>query len=189
MSRESEILAYQKQYKNLFNKYLRRYSGYGFDLDDIRSEMNVALINAYDHYDPTRGVEFGLCLSFWVKERLMKFSVKNKKIISAGAYSALKKDKSDSVIAWENFKITTEDEAFTIADSNVDIERSLYEKECITNIKKLLSSDKSKVLIGRLNGLTLEQLGNILGKSKERIRQICNEGLKEFTNKQNYNKL
>ena len=51
MTRESEILAYRQQYKNLFNKYLRKYSRYGFDLDDIRSEMDIALIQAYEHFD------------------------------------------------------------------------------------------------------------------------------------------
>ena len=186
MTRESEILAYRQQYKNLFNKYLRKYSKYGLDLDDIRSEMDIALIQAYEHFDESRGVDFGLCLSFWVKEALMKYSAKNKKIVSVNAAFVVKKDKTEDIKAWQDFEIMPESEAFTVKDDSIDIERSVYEKEIFRKIHQLLSGNELTVLLDRLNGKSLQDIGEKLGKSRERIRQIENAGLKRFTNKINH---
>ena len=183
MSRESDILKLREQYKNLFKKYIRKYYNYGFDLDDIKAEMDIALIKAYDHYDASRNVDFGLCLSFWVRDALIRYSIKNRKIISPNCAFVVSKKDIAEIKDWRKSEFVAETEAYTIKDDNTDLERRVYEKEILNKIPKFLTTQQNEVIKGRLKGETLAILANRLNLSRERIRQVELAALKSLQNK------
>jgi len=140
------------------------------DFAEIVSEGNMALIRAVDKFDVDRGFKFSTYAC--------------RAILKAFSRTAMKHSKHRT-----RFPIEFEPD-YEKSDW-VDKKRDVVEEDCIDELKQIvdrnladLSDTEQTVLRRRFNWqqqeespLTLEEVGKIIGVTKERVRQIQNKAL------------
>ncbi|MEW6250823.1 MAG: sigma-70 family RNA polymerase sigma factor [Planctomycetota bacterium] len=152
----------------------RRSRNNGVELGELVSEGNLALLRCVDKFDASRGFKFS---TYACRAILASFS-------RAGAKAARHRSQFP----------TPYDPAMERSD-HLEAKRDRLEHECVDELKRILfdnSADLSpverRVLTARFSldqanakpGLrrkTLDQVGDLLGVSKERVRQIQNQAM------------
>ncbi len=152
----------------------RRSRNNGVELGELVSEGNLALLRCVDKFDASRGFKFS---TYACRAILASFS-------RAGAKAARHRSQFP----------TPYDPAMERSD-HLEAKRDRIEHECVDELKRILfdnSADLSaverRVLTARFSldqpntkpGLrrkTLDQVGDLLGVSKERVRQIQNQAM------------
>lgn len=152
----------------------RRSRNSGVELGELVSEGNLALLRCVDKFDASRGFKFS---TYACRAILASFS-------RAGAKAARHRIQFP----------TPFDPAMERSDY-VESRREQIEHECVEELKRILfdnsadlSSVERRVLTARFSldqqtpkpGLrrkTLDQVGDLLGVSKERVRQIQNQAM------------
>jgi RNA polymerase sigma factor (sigma-70 family) len=156
----------------------RRSRNSGVDIGELVSEGNLALIRCVDKFDAARGFKFS---TYACRAILASFS-------RAGTKAA-------------RYRLqfpTTYDPALERSD-HLDRRREHIEHECVDELKRImldnaadLSNVERRVLDARfsLNApdmeaasarrKTLDQVGDLLGVSKERVRQIQNQAMRKL---------
>lgn len=194
LSREVEIELFQKIRKNntqaknqliesnlkfVFN-VAKSYKGMGVPLEDLISEGNIGLTKAIDKFDEKKGVKFISYAVWWIKQSIQEYINKRKKINSQEIYEeenlSPNKECMDEDVEIEKYQITTE------YDDTVN-ELNDSQKRIIKKILSKLPIRGQKIIIDYygLNNQeekNLEEIGNDLGITKERVRQIKEQCLK-----------
>ena len=152
----------------------RRSRNNGVELGELVSEGNLALLRCVDKFDASRGFKFS---TYACRAILASFS-------RAGAKAARHRAQFP----------TPYDPAMERSD-HLEARRERIEHECVDELKRILfdnSADLSaverRVLTARfsldqpetkpsLRRKTLDQVGDLLGVSKERVRQIQNQAM------------
>jgi RNA polymerase sigma factor (sigma-70 family) len=151
----------------------RRSRNNGVELSELVSEGNLALLRCVDKFDAARGFKFS---TYACRAILASFS-------RAGAKAARHRTQFP----------TPYDPAMERSD-HLENKREQIEYECVDELKRILfenSADLSnverRVLSARFSlgqepkantkRRTLDQVGNLLGVSKERVRQIQNRAM------------
>lgn len=156
----------------------RRSRNTGVEIGELVSEGNLALIRCVDKFDAARGFKFS---TYACRAILASFS-------RAGTKAA-------------RYRVqfpTTYDPALERSD-HLDRRREHIEHECIDELKRILfdnaaelSSVERRVLDARFSldapdmeaasarRKTLDQVGDLLGVSKERVRQIQNQAMRKL---------
>lgn len=152
----------------------RRSRSNGVELGELVSEGNLALLRCVDKFDAARGFKFS---TYACRAILASFS-------RAGAKAARHRTQFPTAF----------DPAMERSDY-LESERERIEHECVDDLKRILfenSADLSqverKVLAARFSldqfgakagprRKTLDQVGDLLGVSKERVRQIQNQAM------------
>lgn len=165
---------------NVANKY----KGKGVPMEDLISEGNVGLVTAIDRFDEKRDVKFISYAVWWIKQSIQDCIKKN-------AYKNEFEGYADDNLSC-NDSIKSSDEELSkdmINKSFVTEEEASAKKELDTNQKYVISKllkkldDKGRYVMKAYYGIdqnpmTLEDIGDELGLSKERIRQIKEKSLK-----------
>jgi len=152
----------------------RRSRNSGVELGELVSEGNLALLRCVDKFDAARGFKFS---TYACRAILASFS-------RAGAKAARHRTQFPTAF----------DPAMERSDYQ-ETQRARIEHECVEDLKRILfenSADLSqverKVLAARFSlgqfgakaeprRKTLDQVGDLLGVSKERVRQIQNQAM------------
>ncbi len=71
----------------LVRKYAVRFAKYGVPVEDLVQEGNLALLEAAERFDISRGVRFATYAVWWVRARLQEFVVRNRSIVRLGSTS------------------------------------------------------------------------------------------------------
>ncbi|MCO6438715.1 MAG: sigma-70 family RNA polymerase sigma factor [Phycisphaerae bacterium] len=147
------------------------------DFNELVSEGNMALLRSVEKFDCSRGFKFS---TYSCRAILKSFS---RVAIRASRYRGTFPTEFDPAMERSDF---------------VDRRRDDVEVDCVDELKEILISNLAglsevertvideRFAIGRAdNGLsrtpkTLEQVGNIIGVTKERVRQIQNNALKKI---------
>lgn len=159
----------------------KEYKGKGVSMEDLISEGNVGLNKALDRFDNEKGVKFITYAVWWIKQSMQDCVRRRKKIMSNEIYEDDYFTDNDSVglemdfIEHKNYQTTTEHD---------DVMTELNEAKKIV-IQKLLTKlpKKGQEIIKYYYGLenyeekTLQEIGDILGLTKERVRQIKEKSL------------
>ena len=170
---KNEIL--QSHLKFVFN-VASKYKGRGVPLEDLISEGNIGLTKAIDKFDEKKGVKFISYAVWWVKQSIQECVKKRKKI---NTFEIVEENKND-----ENGKDTLE-MVFDDEQIHDDVLTSLNEErlQLISEIIPKLPK-RGQYIIKSYYGLdnqeekNLEKIGNELGLTKERVRQIKEQCLK-----------
>lgn len=153
----------------------------GLDLEDLVMEGNVALMTAAQKFDPSKNVRFCTYAVWWIKNAIWK---------------ALEK-KSKCPASWTAMRLNVvcgsdenaEPRVNRIADNSYANPGEEASERCMEQsldaALKRLKPKEEKVLRFRYGFdsaecMTLEQIGKILGHTKEGIRQIEKSGLNKL---------
>ena len=172
----------------------KRYKGNGVPLEDLISEGNMGLIKAIQKFDLSRDVKFYSYAVWWIKQSIIAFLKENynKNII----------EKSEETLfnnSIDNSKMSDcEDDRVHYMESIMSNESDLNDLEKNNEISFIITKtlndfdERSKEMIIKYYGLdgdepmTLSEVGEIYGISKERVRQICKKSLETLKNKLEY---
>jgi RNA polymerase primary sigma factor len=147
------------------------------DYNELISEGNMALLRSVEKFDPSRGFKFS---TYSCRAILKSFS---RVAMRASRYRG---------------RFPTEYDPAMESSDYLETKRKLVELDCVDELKEILLGNlaelseiertviRERFAIGRpaADGLdrpkTLEQVGYIIGVTKERVRQIQNKALKKI---------
>ena len=131
--------------------------------DDWHSEALMAIVIAYDKYDHLKGFRWTTYSADVVWKRLILWQ---------------RKDKLSKRMSWlEKYEL-----ADVISRAERDTHSAISEKEMREVIDSALDGRQKEIMILRLRGLTLKEVGEYFNVTRERIRQIelkAKEALKD----------
>ncbi len=151
----------------LVHKWARRYYRYAqtiptIDYEDIFLEGVYGLLKAIDKYKPQKG-SFSTYATIWIKQSIRRFLQKEKAQLKGRGYLPVQEEDEE--------QMTLEDIPLEELIPSLDI-RELEQKIHHAEIPQR-SKDILKMYF--LEGLSLREIGEKIGLSKERVRQLIKE--------------
>lgn len=154
------------------------YRGRGLSYSDLIAEGNIGLIRAVDKFEATRGYKMISYSVWWIRQAILEAIEKRNNING----DELPKDYEDQVPDEdENTCFSKQETPSRFVDDEDD---KTDKKQAIAELLNVLD-DREAEIITRYYGLledpiNLEDIGNELSLSKERVRQIMEKGLKKM---------
>ena len=156
----------------------QNYKGLGLSYSDLIQEGNNGLFRAVDKFEPERGNKFISYAVNWIREGILTALKKRNSLPSDELPNNIDDIDDDS-----NNDITI--------DSNfiANVEQEKQKENDVNTVLKILMEDLSereKYIVMKYNGIgekkpkTLEEIGNVLGLTKERVRQINEKAMKKL---------
>lgn len=148
--------------------FARRFRATNMDLEDLIQEGRVGLIEAAERFDPARGIKFSTYAAWHIRKSIMEaIRSRNDTVYTPKRHQSKKCFELDP--GWD-----TVDTAPTPHEIMEHDEELAAIRKCI----KLLPA-RDAIVIRLRHGintekLTLTKVGDILGVSRERVRQIQN---------------
>ena len=166
---------------NLYKTYLKDES---LKVEDLIMEGNIALMTAARKFDPSKNVRFCTYAVWWIRNAILKALAQKIKTSSWTAarldicYKASEEDDNQPLVNYFPDEKFPGPEQKAVDDNVVQI---------VDDSLKMLKPKEREVIKYRFgfdNGkcMTLQQIGDIMGHSKEGIRQIEASGLKKLRN-------
>ena len=164
-----------------------RYKGNGAAISDLISEGNLGLVKAIQKFDPSKDVKFISYAVWWIRNAMQEFIKKRQ--------ASLNIEKEEEVLNKPLFSKgipDSEDEWIERRDVVLSDEEDEEKRELHKNQRKVIDTlmsklcGREKAIIEKYYGIygnkskNLEELGKELGITKERVRQIKEQGLKKL---------
>ena len=174
----------------------KQYQNQGLSLPDLINEGNLGLMYAAQKYNPSSNAKFSTYAAWWIREYIQK-AIRD---TATGIKFPSAKYKEMKNAKWKfaslDKKVKGADEEETTLLHMVKDEKSLtpedqfISKESVCNLHSVIDKLKhteQAVIIMRygLNGenpMSLSEVGNVIGCSKERVRQIETKAIKLLRN-------
>jgi RNA polymerase primary sigma factor len=163
----------------------KNYKGLGLSYSDLIQEGNTGLFKAVDKFDPDKGFKFISYAVNWIRQSILE--ALNKK--NSLKFSELPNETDDDILNNENKnELTINDISLDDVYLDISDDEKRREKDIIDVAKFLLTglTSREKYVICQYNGInekkpkTLEEIGNNLGITKERVRQINEKAMKKL---------
>lgn len=161
----------------------RNYKGLGLSYSDLIQEGNAGLFKAADRFDPEKGNKFISYAVNWIKQSIIEALNKKNSLKSLELPNETIEESSE-----DNKQLTIDD--IPLEDVYLDLsdEERRREKDICDVAKFLLTglTSREKYIVCKYNGInekksqTLEEIGNDLGLTKERVRQINEKAMKKL---------
>lgn len=183
LAKQGDILAKNKLLESnlrfVFN-VAKNYRGCGISINELISEGNMGLIKAIDKFDEKKDVKFISYAVWWIRQGIQAY-IKTKgcgRSVTTVDEDSIKENITEQDI------LDDEDEVVNKNDTILSNEEDEFNREVQINqdviVSKLLSSlePREKIIIEKYYGLNgnksknLEEIGEELNLSKERVRQI-----------------
>ena len=184
LNAQNEILTANLRF--VFN-VASRYKGNGASMPDLISEGNMGLVKAIQKFDPERDIKFISYAVWWIRNSMQEF-IKKKQL----SLNFERDEETLNGMYYDNKLVDEEDDVVSkkeVVMSNEEDEekRELHKNQQII-IDKILSklNDRERMIIENYYGVNnkkeknLEEIGNELHITKERVRQIKQDVLKKL---------
>lgn len=161
----------------------RNYKGLGLSYSDLIQEGNAGLFKAIDKFDPDKGYKFISYAVNWIRQSILEALNKKNSLKSA----ELPNETCDDVID-DKKDLTINDISLDDVYLDLSDDERRREKDICDVAKFLLTglTSREKYIVCQYNGInekkpkTLEEIGNNLGITKERVRQINEKAMKKL---------
>lgn len=165
----------------------RNYKGLGLSYSDLIQEANAGLFRAADKFEPERGNKFISYAVNWVRESILTALKKRNSLPS----EELPTDYNELELIEDivDFEDVEDDRSIFLDDAFIENEYD-YEKEkdiaTIINLLLDILTPRERFVVCKYNGInekkpkTLEEIGNELNLTKERVRQIHEKAMKKL---------
>lgn len=181
---QNEILTANLRF--VFN-VARRYKGKGATISDLISEGNLGLVKAIEKFNPEKDVKFISYAVWWIRNYMQEFIKKRQSILNIEK----EEDSLNTLTVYNNFGYDEEDEQVMKKETVLSNEEEENEKTLHNSQKKVINkilsnlSERERFIIEHYYGIdhkemNLEEIGKLLGITKERTRQIKEECLKKL---------
>lgn len=175
LNAQNEILTANLRF--VFN-IASRYKGNGAAISDLISEGNLGLVKAIQKFDPEKDVKFISYAVWWVRNSMQEFIKKRQACLNFE-----KDEDSLNCVVLENKFVDHEDDYVTKKEVVMSNEEDEEKRELHKNQRKIVDkllnklSLRERFIIEHYYGIdqkekNLEDIGNMLGITKERVRQI-----------------
>jgi RNA polymerase primary sigma factor len=164
------------------------FRGRGVPFEDLIHEGCLGLLKAIERFDPERGARFMTYAAFWVRKGILDALAVQPRMVRVPRYHRERKS-----IVFREVRLdepVAADRSRSLGDGLSDSSRplaadALIEREAIARMRRelrTLPAREQAVLASRFglaggSALTLLEVGNRLGLSRERVRQIEGEAL------------
>lgn len=163
-----------------------RYKGNGACLSDLISEGNLGLVKAIQKFDPNKNVKFISYAVWWVRNSMQEF-IKKRQI----TLSIEKEEDYLNCPVQENKFVDKEDDYITKKEVVLSNEEDEENQEKYRNQRKIVEqllsklSERERYIVEQYYGIdskekNLEEIGIVLGITKERVRQIKESSLRKL---------
>ena len=159
----------------------RNYKGLGLSYSDLIQEANAGLFRAADKFEPERGNKFISYAVNWVRESILTALKKRNSLPS--------EELPTEQLEMELFEDLDADTDYTTDDTFIDEDSDREKEKDINTIMNFLLqslTNRERYIVCKYNGInekkskTLEEIGNELGLTKERVRQINEKAMKKL---------
>jgi RNA polymerase sigma factor (sigma-70 family) len=153
-----------ERYRPLAFKIAGQYRNRGVELDELRAAGLLGLVHASKRFDPERGIAFGGHAKHWIKSQILE----------------LFKPKADAMGLGRAHSLSAP--AFTKEDDDGNTKLDLVTDDSEPNVTFDLGalSERERGIFGdRLEGKTLDEIGNNLAVSRERVRQLSDRAFEK----------
>lgn len=161
------------------------YKGRGLSMSDLVAEGNIGLMKAYYKFDPKKDVKFISYSVHWIRQSIMEALQKRNSIDGEDLPLDYEKQEDgvdeDYIEADNTPNLITK---FVDNDRDSEAERVKKQKQALEMLFSSLN-EREREIITRYFGIshdgeTLEEIGKTLNLTKERVRQIKEDGLKKL---------
>lgn len=162
------------------------FKGRGLSMSDLIAEGNMGLLKAYTKFDPSYDVKFISYSVHWIRQSIMEALQKRNGLDTDELPKDYEKQDDgvdeDYLAADNTPDLVTE---FIECEADNEAERTIKQNEALETLFTDLNS-REKGIIVRYFGLrgtkaeTLEEIGLTMGLTKERVRQIKENGMKKL---------
>lgn len=162
------------------------YKGRGLSMSDLVAEGNIGLLKAYTKFDPKRDVKFISYSVHWIKQSILEAIQKRNNIDSEDLpldYEKQENNIDEDYLEADNTPNLVSEFIEILNDS--ETERAKKHQEALQILFERLN-DRERDIITRYFGIngyegeTLEEIGNTMNLTKERVRQIKEDGMKKL---------
>lgn len=163
----------------------KRYIGMGLSYSELISEGNIGLIKAIDKFDATLGYKIITYSVWWIKQSILEALEKRNLIPSEEIINENIYDDVSSDDIFNKKTINYNDINHYLLNNTDEDEDRIYKKNIIKKLTSNLNK-REKEIINNYYGLdgnkphTLEDIGDNMGLTKERVRQINDKALKKI---------
>jgi len=163
----------------------KNYQGMGLSYADLISEGNIGLLKAFDKFDYTKGFKTITYSVWWIRQAILD-ALEKRNLIDADDIEEYKQSETDD---YDYDETQTKDDTINninYIDNSTAL--SIGHKDDKSLVKLLCNclTERELFVINHYFGLedndemTLESIGELLGLTKERVRQIKERGLRKL---------
>lgn len=140
--------------------------------DDLLSDVFIGLMSACEMFDETKGFKISTYAHYWMEQAYSRGWMKRNRLIHVPIYALCEKVETPVVERMSDFF----SENIPCKEDDRDYERDEIISNAIKDALRFLSKKERQVIEMRLDGMSLQGIGDLMGLTKERIRQIETAG-------------